>query len=284
MPQLCDLHVHSHYSDGTCSPAELISIAEEQRLAAIALCDHNTIDGLPDFLAAAKGSAVRAVPGIEFSTDYQGTELHILGLFIQPQHYDRINCLLNIYQQKKEESNLALAKALRQAGYDIDYEAVKAKTSGIPNRAHFSAVLIENGYFSDRKECFRSILSPENGLYTPPPRPDAFEMISLIKEIGAVSVLAHPFLSLSEEALREFLGKAVPCGLDGMETVYSIYDETQTRLARAIAAEFGIKESGGSDFHGSNKPDISIGTGRKSLEVPLDFLYVLESLTKNQLK
>ena len=277
MPQLCDLHVHSHFSDGTCSPAELISLAEARQLSAIALCDHNTIDGLPDFMAAAEGSTVRAVPGIEFSTDYQGTELHILGLFIQPRHYDRINKLLAIYQQKKEESNLALANALRQAGYDIDYEAVKAKTSGIPNRAHFSAVLIEKGYFSTRKECFQAILSPKNGLYTPPPRPNAFESISFIQEIGAVSVLAHPFLSLSEAELRDFLKKAVPRGLDGMETIYSTYDDAQTRLARAIAAEFGIKESGGSDFHGSNKPDIAIGTGRGNLKIPLRFLHMLES-------
>lgn len=276
-PMLCDLHVHSHYSDGTCSPAELISLAQAQHLGAIALCDHNTIAGLPDFLAAAEGSTVRGIPGIEFSTDYQGTELHILGLFIQPRHYDRINELLAFYQQKKEESNLALAKALRQAGYDVDYEAVKAETSGIPNRAHFSAVLIEKGYFVNRKECFQSVLSPKNGLYTPPPRPDAFEIVSFIKDIGAVAILAHPFLSLSEEALREFLEKAVPLGLDGMETLYSTYDAAQTQLAQSIAAKFHIKESGGSDFHGSNKPDISIGLGHGNLAVPIALLHSLES-------
>lgn len=277
MRQLCDLHVHSNYSDGTCTPAELIRLAENQHLSAIALCDHNTIAGLPDFLAAAKGSTVQAVPGIELSTGYQGIELHILGLFIQPQHYDRINELLTVYQRKKEESNLALAEALQQAGYAIDYEVVKVKTSGIPNRAHFAAELVEKGYFSTIKDCFQTILSPKNGLYTPPPRPDAFEMISFIKEIGAVSVLAHPFLSLSEDSLRVFLKKAVSYGLDGIETLYSTYDEIQTHLARTIAAEFGIKESGGSDFHGSNKPDIAIGIGRGNLTIPLDFLHTLES-------
>ncbi len=277
MPLFCDLHVHSHYSDGTCSPAELIRLAENQHLSAIALCDHNTIDGLPDFLVAEEGSTVRAVPGIEFSTDYQGTELHILGLFIQPEHYDRINKLLAVYQCKKEKSNLALVGALQQAGYAIDYEAVKAKTVGIPNRAHFAAELVDKGYFSSIKECFRTILSPSNGLYTPPPRPDAFEMIAFIKEIGSVSVLAHPFLSLSEESLREFLEKAVAYGLVGMETLYSTYDEAQTQLAQAIAAEFGLKQSGGSDFHGSNKPDIAIGTGRGNLAIPLAFLSELEN-------
>lgn len=277
MPLLCDLHVHSHYSDGTCSPAELIRLAENQHLSAIALCDHNTIDGLPDFLAAEEGSTVRAVPGIEFSTDYQGTELHILGLFIQPQHYDRINKLLAVYQCKKEESNLALVGALQQTGYAINYEVVKAKTVGIPNRAHFATELVDKGYFSTMKECFQTILSPSNGLYTPPPRPDAFEMIAFIKEIGSVSVLAHPFLSLSEASLREFLKKAVDYGLVGMETLYSTYDEAQTQLAQAIAAEFGLKQSGGSDFHGSNKPDISIGIGRGNLAIPLAFLSQLEN-------
>ena len=277
MPLFCDLHVHSNYSDGTCSPAELIALARQQGLSAIALCDHNTIDGLPDFLSSAEGSTVQAVPGIEFSTDYQGTELHVLGLFIQPQNYDRINELLAVYQQKKEESNQSLAEALQQAGYAIDYEAVKAKTVGIPNRAHFAAELVDKGYFTSMKECFRTILSPSKGLYTPPPRPNALEMISFIKEIGAVSVLAHPFLSLSEAALREFLKKAVTYGLDGMETLYSTYDEAQTQLAKAIAAEYGLKQSGGSDFHGSNKPDISIGIGRGNLAIPFAFLSELEN-------
>lgn len=277
MPLFCDLHVHSNYSDGTCPPAELIALARQQGLSAIALCDHNTIDGLPDFLSSAEGSTVQAVPGIEFSTDYHGTELHVLGLFIQPQNYDRINELLAVYQQKKEESNLALVSALQKAGCSIDYEAVKAKTAGIPNRAHFSAELVDKGFFSTMKECFQTILSPSNGLYTPPPRPNALEMISFIKEIGAVSVLAHPFLSLSEESLREFLKKAVTYGLDGMETLYSTYDEAQTQLAQAIATEYGLKQSGGSDFHGSNKPDISIGIGRGNLAIPFAFLSELEN-------
>ncbi len=276
MSNLCDLHTHSHYSDGTCSPAKLIRLAEAQGLGAIALCDHNTIDGLPEFCAAGESGKVQAVPGIEFSVDYAGIELHILGLFIQPSQYSRVNDLLGIYQRKKEDSNLSLAKALNAAGYAIDYEAVKGRTSGIPNRAHFAAELSEKGYFPSMKACFQTILAPENGLYVPPPRPDAFETISFIKEISSVAVLAHPFLSLQEAALREFLKVAVSCGLDGMETIYSTFDEDQSRLAQAIAAEFGLLQSGGSDFHGSNKPDIAIGVGRGNLAVPTAFLHALE--------
>lgn len=277
MSGFCDLHVHSHYSDGTCTPAELIPLAEKQGLAAVALCDHNTIAGLPEFLAAAEGSRVRAVPGIEFSTEYQGTELHILGLFIRPEHYTKINALLADYQQKKEESNLALAKALNGAGYSIDYEAVKARTIGIPNRAHFAAELMEKGYLSSIREGCLTILSPKNGLYTPPKRPDAFDTIAMIKDMGAAAVLAHPFLNLKEPDLRVFLQKAVNFGLDAMETLYVTFDEAMTLRARQIAEEFGLKQSGGSDFHGDNKPDIAIGTGRGNLQIPLELLRRLES-------
>jgi len=273
----CDLHVHSNCSDGTLSPAQLIREAEKRGLGAIALTDHNTIAGLPEFLAAAEGSTVRAVPGIEFSAEYRDTELHILGLFISPEHYAAIDARNNAYLQRKEQSNLALAAALRDAGYPIDYEAVKARTNGIPNRAHFALELMEMGYLSSIREGCLTILSPKNGLYTPPKRATAFDTVAFIRSIGAVPVLAHPFLNLKEADLRIFLAEAKPCGLAAMETLYSTFDETLTAKAIAIAEEFGLKQSGGSDFHGSNKPDITMGTGRGNLAIPLEFLHTLES-------
>ena len=277
MSKYCDLHVHSHYSDGTFSPTELLRLAEDAGLDAIALTDHNTLAGLPEFLAAGENSSVRAIPGVEFSVEYMDTELHILGLFIQPKYYDQINAMLTGYLRRKEESNIALANALNKAGYSIDYEAVKARTEGIPNRAHFAAELIEKGYLSSIREGCLTLLSPKEGLYTPPPRPDAFKTIAWIKSMGSVAVLAHPFLNLKEPDLREFLKKAVPCGLEGMETIYSTFNEERTRRANAIAEEFHLKESGGSDFHGSNKPDISIGIGRGNLAIDLELLLALEA-------
>ena len=277
MPKYCDLHIHSNYSDGTFSPTELVQLAEEAGLDAIALTDHNTLAGLPEFIAAGKGSPVKAIPGVEFSVEYLNTELHILGLFIQRKDYDQINAMLTDYQQRKEESNIALAKALNAAGFSIDYEAVKARTEGIPNRAHFAAELIEKGYLSSIREGCLTILSPTGGFYTPPKRPDALETIAWIKSMGSVAVLAHPFLNLKEPDLRVFLEKAVIHGLDGMETIYSTFDEDLTRRAKALAEEFRLKESGGSDFHGSNKPDISIGIGRGNLAIDLELLHALEA-------
>lgn len=277
MKPYCDLHVHSNCSDGTLPPAQLIREAEKCGLSAIALTDHNTIAGLPEFLAAAEGSTVRAVPGIEFSAEYCDTDLHILGLFIAPEHYAAIDARNDAYMERKEQSNLALAAALQGAGYPVDYEAVKARTNGLPNRAHFALELMEMGYLSSIREGCLTILSPKNGLYTPPKRATAFETISFIKSIGAVAVLAHPFLNLKEADLRVFLAEAKSYGLDGMETLYSTFDETLTSKAIAIAKEFGLKQSGGSDFHGSNKPDIAMGTGRGNLAIPIDFLHALES-------
>lgn len=277
MREFCDLHVHSNCSDGTLPPAALIAEAEKRGLAAIALTDHNTIAGLPEFLATAVNSSVQAVPGIEISADYNDTELHILGLFIRPEHYDAVEARNIAYLRQKEASNLALAKALNDAGYALDYEKVRARTTGIPNRAHFALELMEMGHLSSIREGSLTLLSPKNGLYTPPQRTSAFETVAFLKSIGAVTVLAHPFLNLKADALRVFLREVQPYGLDGMETLYSTFDETLTANAIAIAEEFGLKQSGGSDFHGSNKPDIAMGVGRGNLAIPLEFLERLET-------
>ena len=277
MEQFCDLHTHSTFSDGTCTPSELIDLAETIGLGAIALCDHNTIAGLPEFLAAAEGRKVEAVPGIEFSTDYHGTELHVLGLFIQPQHYDAITSILEELVSAKDRSNRAMVEALNRDGLKMDYDKIKASTpKGQLNRAIIGAEIARLGYADSVKDAFDRYLSVKRGYYHPPQRPEALRIIRFIKSIGAVAVLAHPFLNLKrEEDLRGFLSEALPAGLDGMETLYPLFDAEKTRLAEQIADAFGLCHSGGSDFHGQNKPDISLGTGKGSLHVPIRYLDTL---------
>ena len=269
----CDLHTHSVYSDGTFTPEELIAAAQKADLAAVALTDHNTVAGLPRFLAAAEGSGVEAVPGVEFSTDYGDIELHILALFVQPEHYAAITQLMEDAARRKEESNITLIENLNRAGYAISYQEIKDKTpNGQVNRAHIAAALTEKGYTADRQEAFKKLLNPKRGYYQPPVRIGSYEAIRFIKSLDCVAVLAHPFLNLDEQGLRDFLPEAVACGLDGMETTYSKYTAETTLLAEQIAAEFGLKNSGGSDFHGDNKPDIAIGVGRGELAIPLAWL------------
>jgi predicted metal-dependent phosphoesterase TrpH len=265
----CDLHTHSYYSDGTLSPRQLLQEAEKLGLTALVLCDHNTVRGLPEFLEAGKNSSVEAVLGVEFSVDYAQKELHILALYVQEQYFDRIEAMMEQARQCKERSNIELIQALRAAGLAIDYASVKEHSRGFVNRAHIAAELTRLGYTESAQEAFKKYLSPKLGYYKPPERIDAFEAIRFIKSIGAVAVLAHPFLNLKEEAaVRAFLQQAVPCGLDAMETLYPKYDRQTTLLAAALAEEFGILPSGGSDFHGDNKPDIGLGVGRGELRVP----------------
>ncbi len=279
--QMCDLHVHSVFSDGTDTPQALIRLAQEAHLGALALCDHNTVAGLPDFIRAAENSTVEAVPGVEFSTDYGERELHILTLFVEAAHYAQITALLERGEREKEQSNIDLVAALNRAGYPLDYAAIKAKTPrGHINRAHIAAEMTARGYVPSVQAAFQTLLSPKHGLYHPPKRIGAYEAIRFIKSIGAVAVLAHPLLSMDEPMLRAFLPEAVRCGLDGMEVYYSKYDAATTALAVQIAREHGLLPSGGSDYHGENKPDIAIGVGRGGLHIPLEWMISLQSRKK----
>lgn len=273
----CDLHTHSVFSDGTLTPEQLIQLAEKAGLSAVVLCDHNTVSGLPAFLEAGRNSPVEAIPGIEFSTDYQGKELHLIMLFVKPQDYAPITDLMEEVLQRKEHSMRMLTKALQDDGMPIDYDVLRNRTpDGYVNRAFVAGELVNQGYASSIKEAFQKYLKPGGGYYTPPQLPDIFEMIRFIHHLGGVSVLAHPFLNLDEDALTELLPQAKACGLDAMETIYSRYDEQTTQKARNLANRFQLLESGGSDFHGANKPDIFLGVGEGNLKVPLALLEKLK--------
>ena len=271
MKHLCDLHTHSVFSDGTLTPTQLVELAEELGLGAVALTDHNTVLGLPEFLAAAEGKALKAVPGVEFSVDYLDRELHILALYIQPEHYEAAMEIAQRLNENKRKSNLDLIANLNKAGYEISYEKIKASMpAGEPNRALIAAELTKLGYTSSNQDAFNRLLSPKHGFYHPPKRIDAFELIEFVHSIGAVPVWAHPFLHLKEEAqVRTFLPKAIEAGLKGMEVRYPMHTPEQTALAAALVEEYGLLPSGGSDFQGTNKPTISLGSGTGSLEVPL---------------
>lgn len=278
---MIDLHVHSTYSDGTLTPAELIRLAESTGVEAVALCDHNTVKGLPEFLEAAQNTGIEAIPGIEFSTDYSDRELHILGLFIKPEHYAAVTEYVNALVWRKDESNRQLLENLKAIGIHLDYDAIRnANPGGIVNRAVIAAEMLRQGYCESVQEAFSKWLSPKHGYFVPPKRLDAFETIRFIKSIGAVAVLAHPFLNLDPDGLRTFLPLAKAQGLDGMEVYYPKFDEKATSLAKQMTEEFGLLPSGGSDFHGENKPDISLGTGRNNLCIPRKILKDLALMRK----
>ncbi len=274
---VCDLHTHSVFSDGSYTPTELIKEAKRLRLSAVALTDHNTTKGLPEFFAAAKENSVTAVAGTELSTDYGDTELHILGLFLPEAAYGKIEERVQVLKRNKEESNRILCKRLALAGYEISFEEVqKTSPTGFVNRALIGAVLTEKGYTSSIQNAFDTLLKKGGQFYVEPKRPSALETVAFLKDLGAAVVLAHPFLNVDEKGLRKFLDEAVERGLDGIETRYSTYTKEQTALSEKIAEEYGLLKSGGSDFHGSRKPGIALGVGRGDLAVPTEFYQKLK--------
>lgn len=275
--KICDLHTHSSYSDGTYTPSELIAEAKKIGLSAIALTDHNTVAGLDEFLAAAEGTGVEAVPGIELSTEWGGRELHILGLYIKTDDYSRLVGLVEDMKARKEMAYRECIASLRCAGYELDYDEICSGCKGQANRAHIARELVRRGYLASREEAFATLLHPSGDHYRAPKYLDAEEAIRFLKSIGAVAVWAHPYLNLTDEGVREFLPVAKAAGLDAMEVIYSRYDEKTTENARAAARDFGILESGGSDFHGPLKPDVALGVGRGNLVIPYQ---ILENMRK----
>ena len=269
--KICDLHTHSCFSDGTFTPTELINQAKAVGLSAIALTDHNNLGGVDEFLAKAKEVGIEGVAGVEFSTDYKDKELHILGLFISEENFEKVDEFLDEVRQNKEKSNRQMIENLNKLGYKLDYDEIKTNCKGTMNRAHIGEALFKKGYIPEIKGVFKTLLAKDGQVYVPAKRIDVFKAITFIKSIGAVAVLAHPLLDLTESEVREFLDSAVPLGLDGMETVYSEFSLEQTQTLKNIAKEYDIKESGGSDFHGYRKKDISLATGKGNLQIPYEF-------------
>ena len=266
----CDMHIHSNYSDCTLTPKEIIDLAMERGLSAIALTDHNSVSGLPDFFKAGQGKSIDLVGGAEFSTEYMGTELHILGLFIPPEFYKVVEEFTDNSFKAKLKSNIDLCEKIRRTGVDITYDEVKATVnSGKVNRANIASVLVKKGYAETVQDAFEKYLYKKAGFYVPAKKPSSLEVIEFINKIGAVSVWAHPFLNIKDtEKMRKILADFKTCGLDGMEVNYPSYDEETTKKAVALAEEFSIIKSGGSDFHGDNKPHIALGTGKGNLAIP----------------
>ena len=260
-----DLHLHSTHSDGTLTPAEIVSKAKSLGLTAVALTDHNTVSGLPAFLSEANRHGVTAIAGTELSTVYKGKEVHLLGLFIPEEAFPAVTALTEDYLTRKEQSNRDLVDRLAKDGYGLDYDAIRNTTpDGNVNRALIAKALLAGGYVPSVKAAFDTLLGEGMGYYIPPERLDFFAAIRFLRSIHAVPVWAHPLQYIEESTVREALPEAVEAGLVGMEVMHSSYDEATTARAKAMADEFGLLYSGGSDFHGTVKPTVHMGVGSQS--------------------
>lgn len=275
---LIDLHVHSNASDGTLSPSQVVDLASRQGLRAMALTDHDTLDGLEEALEAGKQYGIEVICGIEFSTSYQGRDVHIVGLDLNPDDV-RFQEALKEFQLSRDRRNLAIIKRLQEHGVSISWDAMKENFPDcIWTRAHFARYLMEQGYVSSIKEAFPRYIGDRAPCFVPREKVTPYQAIRLIQDNGGIAVLAHPMLyGLGLEQLRLLFSRLRDAGLDAVEVFYSTNSQEEERLSRQLAKDFNLKLSGGSDFHGSNKPDIQLGCGKGKLKIPYT---VLENLRK----
>lgn len=269
MEKYIDLHVHSTASDGTLTPSRLVTLAEEKKLKAFALTDHDTTAGLKEALLASENTSVEVIPGIELSTTWLGRDVHIVGLDIDFENY-YFQETLSHFQDSREIRNKKILALLQQEGLPISKEAMKeAFPDSIWTRAHFARFLLDHRLVSSMNEAFDRYLGDHAKCYVPREKVSPFQAISLIHEGGGIAVFAHPILCrLDKNRLESLTAELKQAGLDGIEAYYSTYRNADEQTIIQIAKRHGLALSGGSDFHGSNKPQIQLGTGKGNLKIP----------------
>ena len=275
---LIDLHTHTTASDGSLSPHELVNLALKSGLKALAVTDHDTLDGLAQAMGAAKDAGLELVPGVEISVE-AGLPggIHMLGLYLDPDHAG-LNLGLKRLQKSRAERNPKIAARLRELGLDITLEEVKAASGGGQlSRAHFAQVLVEKGMVQDRNQAFSRFIGAGKPAYVPKFRLPPDEAAALIKSAGGVPVVAHPGLcGLGKVELEKLVIRLAGQGVEGVEAIYSEHTPTVTRQMQSLAQRLDLVVTGGSDFHGNPKPGLRLGTGKGGLRVPYSLLEPLK--------
>ena len=270
-----DLHVHTNASDGTFDPAGAVRLAHAEGLSAIAVTDHDTVTGY--FEAAAEGEklGVEIVPGIEISTKYDRA-VHILGYYIDPKS-PSLEPVLNWIVHDRDERNRKMAELMAADGLPVSYEMMHEKYGEVIGRPHFAALLVELGLAESVQDAFDRFVEKGQKYYQPRTILPLDRAVQIIVEAGGIPVLAHPFQYRMDDALlRELIEYCMGFGLKGIECRYTGYDEDMVAYLEALAAEYGLVRTGGSDFHGTNKPHIALGRGLGKLNVPYEYLSELK--------
>ena len=277
---MMDLHVHSTCSDGTLSPTELVDYAIQKGLSAFALTDHDCVEGLDTILSYAKSlpNAPEIIPGIELSTDENGQEVHMVGLFID-HHNPEFNQYLQEFIESRTTRNKKMCHLLQEHGMNITYEELEAEFPGaVLTRAHYAKLLLKHGYVKSIKEAFERFLGDHCPCYVSREKITPVMAIDLIKKAGGLAILAHPILyHMSDARLDALVQKLKEAGLTGIEAIYSTYSPAEERQIRKLATKYDLLLSGGSDFHGENKPGLDLGTGYGKLYVPEEVLTKLKT-------
>ena len=267
MKKLIDLHAHTTASDGALSPTELVEEAARVGLAAVAVSDHDTVEGVAEALEAGKRLGVEVVPGVEFSIKHNtGGHFHLLGLLID--HTDPVLiAALDRVARSRADRNRIIVDKLNKLGMDLTLEEVLAiSTRGNTGRPHIGQALVDRGYVADITEAMEKYIGNGRPAYESRYRPLPEEAIQFVHQAGGLAVLAHPVsTTLEGPKLKARLAYLQEHGLDGVEVFCPSQDEVFRLEVRAMAESLGLLITGGSDFHGRYKPDIALGFGRGDL-------------------
>ena len=272
-----DLHVHSNRSDGSLSPSDLVLEAKKKGLTAFALTDHDTVDGIDEAIAASVGSGVTVIPGIELSTEYEGKDIHIVGLFIdkeQPAFRDKIQEFVD----SRILRNQKMCQKLTDAGCPLTYdELVEEFPGAVITRAHYAQILLKKGYTKSLKEAFERYIGDRGPCFIPREKITPGDGVKLILSAKGIPVLAHPLLyGMGKDRLQILVDRLKAVGLEAIEAVYCTYSPSEEAQMREFAKKNDLLISGGSDFHGNAKPGLEMGTGYGKLFVHGEILDALE--------
>lgn len=281
MKTYIDLHIHSTASDGTLTPAQVVSSAmavagKKKDPVVIALTDHDTVAGIPEFMKEAEKYKDRltAIPGVEISTDYHGVEIHILGYNIDIHNAELLE-RLKVCRESRDGRNEKIIQKLQEQGFQITMEDIRpADPNETIARPHIAKQLLKKNYVSSVKEAFDKYLAEGRCCYVERIMPTPQEAISLIKNSGGFAVLAHLmyYKKLDAAQKAELAAELKDAGLTGIETYYNTYTPVEEDFVKSLAKQHSLLLTGGTDFHGQNKPHISLFKGQGEMEVPEDIL------------
>ena len=277
---MIDLHCHSTASDGTVPPEELPLLARQIGLKALALTDHDTVNGVEAFLDAAKDVPdVRCIPGIELACRLEsGEHCHIVGLFVDYRN-DTLQRLCNQIIEWREERNINMLAKLSELGMPLDYETLKARHADtVVGRPHIAEEMVNCGYCKTIRDAFEKYISRGRPAYCVREVPDSPTCLQAIHDAGGLAIWAHPMTSSSRTQPKclAIATELLKFGLDGIEAYYSEHSMAQQDTVLKIAAQLNLAVSGGSDFHGDHIPEIKLGVGYGGLRVPDSLLEELE--------
>ncbi|MBI2440349.1 MAG: PHP domain-containing protein [Lentisphaerae bacterium] len=289
---MIDLHTHSTFSDGSLTPEQLVGEAERVGLAAVALTDHDSLGGLARFAAACAKSRVRGIAGVEISVDLPPSRrggqpagpsaeasMHLLGYFIDPAN-PQLNDHINRLRDGRVRRNNDILKRLNALGLALTLNEVAAY-AGENNvgRLHFAQALVARGYVRTNQEAFDKYLAKGKSGYANRLRLTPPEAVAMIRRASGVAVLAHPFtLNLGKAELTNCVGELAQAGLQGVEVYYPQHKPKLVRQYLELARQFNLVATGGTDFHGAPVPEIRLGRGFGTLEVPDSVLEQLDAL------